>query len=98
LNGQQPEAQAMSEYLFLQGSGHLPRAADAIARRHGAVLVNYIAPGCSCGWRSHNVNRCPENRRHWFAARNRGNPFDQRTEEAVRSDLETANIIGAKKT
>lgn len=80
----------MSEFLFLAGKGHLPRKAEAAAKKHGATLVNYTDPGCSCG---HGCARnCKANRRHWFAAPNRGNPFDQRTEAAVRDELKAAGV------
>lgn len=78
----------MSEYLFGQGAGHLPQKAARISKQHGATLVNYTDPGCSCGYGC--SRGCKANRRHWFAAPNRGNPFDQRTEAAVREALSAA--------
>lgn len=68
----------MSEFLFAGGEGHLPRAADRIARRHGAVLVNHTEPG--------------GRQLHWFAGPNRGEPFDGRLRDAVVRELEAAGI------
>jgi len=80
----------MSEYLFGVGTGHLSAKAAKIAKANGAVLVNYTDPGCSCG---HGCARdCKANRRHWFAAPNRGNPHDQVTRERVMSALAAAGI------
>lgn len=69
----------MSEHCFGLGSGHLPRAADRIAREHGAYLVNYTEPRGE--------------KRHWFSCPNRGFPFDERVAEAVMSALRAAGII-----
>ena len=63
----------MSEFFFGLGPGHLPRKADKIARRHGAYLVNYTERD--------------GRKRHWFACRNRGAPFDQAVARAVLADL-----------
>lgn len=87
----------MSEYLFGLGPGHMPKRADKIARKHGAGLVNYTDPGCSCG---HGCERnCPAKRRHWFAGPNRGEPFDSRMANDVMSALEAAGVtaIGKRK-
>jgi hypothetical protein len=60
----------MSEYLFGLHHGHLNRNADRIAKRHNAIHVNFTEPG---------TNR----RRGWFAAANRGSPFDQAVADAI---------------
>ena len=66
----------MSEYLFGLHRGHLLARVDKIARKHGAVHVNYTEPHGE--------------RRGWFACSNRGNPFDQRLAELVLADVEAA--------
>ena len=71
----------MNEHLFGLGDGWLPKKADAIARKHGAVLVNHCDPGCKCGCGCH--DECPACKRHWFACQNRGEPFDSQTATAV---------------
>lgn len=76
----------MSEYLFLTGSGHLPKRAARIARKYGATLVNYTDPQCTCG-RGCAPSECKASRRHWFAGPNRGEPFDSRLSSAVASEM-----------
>lgn len=76
----------MSEFFFGLGKGHLGKRAAEIAKRHGAMLVNHIDPGCKCGRGC--ADNCPACKRHWFAAPNRGNPFDQRVRDAVLAALE----------
>lgn len=71
----------MSEYQFGQGPGHLPKAANEIASRHGAEVVNYTEP------RGH--------KRHWITCENRGEPFDGETARAVMADLVRAGICDA---
>lgn len=66
-------------FCFLLGAGHLPQRANKIARRHGAVLVNYTEPRGE--------------KRHWFEAPNLGAPFDGATARAVADDLERAGLI-----
>lgn len=68
----------MSEFCFGQGQGHLVEAADTIARRHGAALVNHTEPRGE--------------RRHWFAGPNRGEPWDSALAMAVGDDLRAAGI------
>jgi hypothetical protein len=81
----------MSEYMFGGGPGHLPAKAEKIARRHGATIANTYGDGCLCGYgcRPHS---CPAAKRHWFAAPNRGEPFDRQTSRAVAIDLIAAGI------
>lgn len=81
----------MNEYYFGVGKGHLGRRADKIAAKHGATLVNHTDPGCRCGYGC--TSDCPENRRHWFACNNLGEPFNSATARAVESDLRKAGII-----
>jgi len=81
----------MSEHFFLTGKGHLGKRADKIARKHGATLVNYTDPGCGCGYGC--TGDCPENRRHWFACDNLGEPFNGATARAVECDLRQAKIL-----
>ena len=69
----------MSEYFFGLGSGHLPRRADRVAKKHGAWLCNYT--------------EFDGQKRHWFACVNRGHPFDRATADAVLADLRAAAII-----
>lgn len=69
----------MSEHHFLLGPGFLPARADKIASKHGATLTNYNDPA--------------DGKRHWFSCRNRGYPFDRKTEQALRADLVAADII-----
>ena len=64
----------MSEYMFGVGSGHLSRRAAAAAKRHGAELVNYTEPRGE--------------KRHWFSAPNRGEPFDSRLGREVMAAVE----------
>ena len=80
----------MSEHLFGPGPGYLPKRADAIARHHGAVLVNHCDPGCQCGHGC--TDDCPAGRRHWFAGPNRGEPFDSAMSRSVMADLAAAKI------
>jgi len=80
----------MSDYYFLVGKGHLGKRADQIARKHGAVLINHTDPGCGCGYGC--TYDCPENRRHWFACDNLGEPFNGATARDVESDLRKAKI------
>ena len=67
-----------SEFHFGLGRGKLGRRAAAIARRHGARLVNYEEPNGSV--------------RHWFATENLGAPFDGAVAAAVLTDLVNAGI------
>jgi len=69
----------MSEHFFGLGDGYMPAAADEVARKHGACLVNYTEPHGK--------------RRHWFACPNRGEPFDSSTANAVMADIEAAGIV-----
>ena len=71
----------MSEYMFGLGVGHLSRRADKIARRHGAILINYCEPGCKCGYGCN--GECPACKRHWFTGPNRGEPFNSDMARAV---------------
>lgn len=68
---------------FLIGSGKIPaakaKAAEKIARKHGAWLVNPRLPG--------------EGYRHWFECTNRGFPFDDATARAVTGELEAAGLL-----
>lgn len=66
----------MGEYCFGLHAGHLRAAAHRIALRHGAAHVNYTEPD--------------GRRRGWFAADNRGSPFDERVARAVLADIERA--------
>lgn len=83
----------MSEYMFGGGKGWLPEKANTIARKHGAELCNYADPGCRCGYGCGPHDDCPENKRHWFAVINRGEPFNSTTERAVMGALRAAGII-----
>ncbi len=76
----------MSEYMFGVGAGWLPLSADKIARKYGAVLVNYTDPQCSCG-HGCSQHKCKRSRRHWFAGPNRGFPFDKKMADAVMMEL-----------
>jgi hypothetical protein len=71
-----------SEYLFGSGNGRvktrLANRIDRIARKHGACFVSCVLPG--------------DGPRYWFACPNRGNPFDQATEQAVWEDLVAAGL------
>jgi len=71
----------MSDHFFALHTGHLTAKADKIAQRHDAWHVNYTEPNGQ--------------RRGWFACRNRGNPFDQATANAVMSDIDRAGGIDA---
>lgn len=73
----------MSEFFFGLGPGHLPAKANVIAKRHGAWLTNYREPG----------KQGADAKRHWFACRNRGAPFDRAVADAVLADLADAGII-----
>jgi hypothetical protein len=66
------------EHQFGLGAGHLGELAEAIARRHDAWLVNYTEPN---GYK-----------RHWFATKNRGEPFNTQTAYRV---LKTCREAGA---
>jgi hypothetical protein len=68
-----------SEYFFGGGSGHLPfTKVERIAQRHDAALVNYTEP--------------TGEKRHWFATRNYGTPFNEATAKAVVGDLKKAGL------
>lgn len=81
----------MSEYLFGCGPGWLPKKAAAIAREHGAMLVNYTDPGCKCGYGCAS-GECKSARRHWFAGPNLGSPFDARLAADVAAGIKAAGI------
>jgi hypothetical protein len=69
----------MCHYMFGAGNGHLPKKAEAIAKKHGGRLVNHTEP---------NGRKC-----HWFATRNLGQPHDGQVAIAVIADLEKAGLI-----
>lgn len=97
-SGAQRKARMMSEHFFGLGTGHLPQTAAAIAKKHGAVLVNYTDPQCKCG-HGCPAGKCKASRRHWFACPNRGQPFDGQTAAAVLAAIEaaaTANTTNTK--
>jgi len=71
----------MSEYMFGLHSGHLTAKADRIARKHGAVHINYTEPN--------------GRRRGWFAGPNLGAPFDGEMGNAVWRDIERAGGLNA---
>ena len=73
----------MSEFVFGLGRGHLPAKANEAAKKHGAWLVNYTEPGS-------------REKRHWFAALNRGDPHNRNRSEAVAEEV--ATIMGWPKT
>lgn len=68
------------EYLFGTGEGHLPERADHIAQRHGATLVNFTDPGT-------------REKRHWFACRNLGFPFNQGRARVVMELLRREGVL-----
>lgn len=73
----------MSEYMFGPGKGHLPEAeVDALLEDVGAWVVNYTEPRGE--------------RRHWFACRNLGHPFDRDTERAAMALLREAGYIDSE--
>ncbi len=78
----------MNTYFFGLGSGHLGKLAARIAKRHGAVLVNYYDPYCRCGRGC--ARHCPATARHWFAGPNRGEPYDSELARRVLGDLDAA--------
>jgi hypothetical protein len=82
-----------SVFLFGVGKGHLSKRACYLARRKGAEVVNTIEPQCQCG---HGCApfKCNSAKKHWMEANNRGNPFDQRLEQAVMDSIRTS---GTKK-
>lgn len=63
------------EFMFSPGRGHLSRKAARAAAKAGAILINYTEPGTGY-------------KRHWFATRNLGEPFNtavaRQVMEAVR--------------
>ena len=63
----------MSEYFFGLGPKHLPKRIAKIAERHDAWLVNYTEPN--------------GHKRHWFACRNMGEPFDSDRANKVMDDI-----------
>jgi len=75
-----------NEYMFGLGPKHLPRRVSRIAKKHGAVLVNYTDPGCRCGYGC-TSGECPACQRHWFAGANRGEPFDSALARAVLDEI-----------
>lgn len=80
----------MSEYMFGLGDGWMPKSASKIAKKHGAVLVNHVDPGCKCGYGC--TDECPACKRHWFAGPNRGEPFDSQLGRAVMQEIEASGI------
>ena len=74
-----------NEYLFGCADGWLGRQAAKIAKKHGATLVNYSDPGCRCGHGC--AGTCPATMRHWFAAQNRGEPFDSTLAQKVLAEI-----------
>jgi len=75
-----------NEFHFGLGDGHLPKRAAKVAVKHGATLVNHTDAQCKCGYgcRPHS---CKSSRRHWFAAPNRGEPFNSRLADAVLAEI-----------
>jgi hypothetical protein len=71
-----------SEFLFGSGrnkpSARDAKRIDAIARKHGAVFVQATLPGTGY--------------QHWFAAPNRGEPFDSALARAISEELEAAGV------
>jgi len=80
----------MSEYFFGLDSGHMPKRADAVAKRHGAWLNNHTDPGCGCGYGC--ARECPARQRHWFGTDNRGEPHNSATARAVMAEIQAENI------
>lgn len=72
----------MSEYMFgvshVRPSRKVARRMRAIAKRHGAYLVECDLPGTGY--------------QRWFAGPNCGNPFDQAMSRAVYDDMRKAGI------
>lgn len=58
-----------SMYLFGLGKGHLGKMAATIAKGFGAELVNFTGPRGE--------------KRHWFASRNFGSPFNESAAQMV---------------
>ncbi|MEK6879341.1 MAG: hypothetical protein AABY22_07035 [Nanoarchaeota archaeon] len=82
----------MSEYFFGLGKNWLSKKANKIAEKHGAYLVNYIDPQCNCGYGC-KPHTCNKSKRHWFACKNLGHPFDTQTASEVLKDLRNNNLI-----
>lgn len=78
----------MSEYIFGLGVGHLSRRTAKIARAHGATLVNHTDPQCTCGYGC--AGDCRSSKRHWFAANNRGEPFNRNLARTVMAAIARA--------
>ncbi len=70
----------MSEYLFLVGIGRVKdaRRVRSIAKLHGSVFIEAKMPE---GWR------------HWFAAKNLGDPFDRTRRADVLAALTRAGLV-----
>lgn len=62
------------DFIFGMGSGHLNAKAAAIAKKHGARLVNH-------------VSRRNGRKRHWFACENLGNPHDQNRARTILEEI-----------
>ena len=81
----------MSEFFFGLGRGHLPAKARNVARKNGAILVNYTDPGCRCGFGC-TSGECKACKRHWFEVPNFGEPHNSRAAEKVVSALKLAGV------
>lgn len=63
----------MSGYIFGLGHGWLDSHEQAKVEKHGARLVNFTHPECSCG-QGCKPYECKRSRRHWLVVDNRGEP------------------------
>jgi hypothetical protein len=84
----------MSEHMFGLGKNWLDE--EAVERAMGedaddVTLVNYTDAQCNCGYGCAPYT-CTASRRHWFATRNNGEPFNSSTEARVLSALKCAGI------
>lgn len=72
----------MGEFCFFSGQGRFTKAnakkIDRVAQQCGADLVTYQDPGSGP--------------KYWFAADNRGDPFDRQLVDEVREALKTAGL------
>jgi hypothetical protein len=80
-----------AEYMFGTGPGHLPRRANAIAKRHGAYVVNFVDASCECG-HGCRPHACKKAKRHWLCCPHLGEVESRRIASAVMADLRATKV------
>ena len=84
-----------NQHFFGLGHGRISdaraKSISDIASRHGADFIRYAEPSCVCGYGCRPFC-CAKAERFWFAAPNRGEPFDSATAHDVEVALKTVGL------